>query len=123
MKLLVVDDSNVIRNKISRTIQLANVEVVGTARNGREAVQMFAKFRPELVTMDITMPEMDGIQCTREILKLRPDCLILVVSALADKATAIEALKAGAHGFRCKPFSDRELNEAVSELLRGAGHG
>lgn len=121
MKLLVVDDSNVIRNKIARTLQVANVEVIGTARNGREAVAMFAKFRPELVTMDITMPEMDGIQCTREILKLRSDTLILVISALSDKATAIEALKQGAHGFLCKPFDDRTLNSAVEELIRGAG--
>jgi len=120
LKLLVVDDSNVIRNKISRTIHVANVEVVGTAKNGREAVSMFAKFRPDLVTMDITMPEMDGIQCIREVLKLRNDSLVLVISALADKATAIDALKQGAHGFLCKPFSDRELNDAMKELIRGA---
>ena len=120
LKLLVVDDSNVIRNKISRTLSVANVEVVGTAKNGREAVSMFAKFRPELVTMDITMPEMDGIQCIKEVLKLRSDSLILVISALADKSTAIEALKSGAHGFLTKPFSDRELNEAMKELIRGA---
>jgi len=81
---------------------------------------MFAKFRPDLVTMDITMPEMDGIQCIREVLKLRNDSLVLVISALADKATAIDALKQGAHGFLCKPFSDRELNDAMKELIRGA---
>jgi two-component system chemotaxis response regulator CheY len=122
MKLLVVDDSNVIRNKIIRTLQIEGVEVVGTARNGREAVNLFAKFRPELVTMDITMPEMDGIQCIREIMKLRTDVLILVVSALSDKATAIEALKQGAHGFLNKPFNDRELNESMKELINGARH-
>jgi two-component system chemotaxis response regulator CheY len=120
MKLLVVDDSNVIRNKIARTLDLEGVEVIGTARNGREAVGLFAKHRPELVTMDITMPEMDGTQCIREILKLRSDTLILVISALSDKATAIAALKQGAHGFLCKPFEDRELNDSVAELIRGA---
>lgn len=120
MKLLVVDDSNVIRNKIARTIQVEGVEVVGTAKNGREAVTLFSKFRPELVTMDITMPEMDGIQCIREIMKLRTDVLVLVISALADKATAIEALKQGAHGFLNKPFTDRDLNASMLELINGA---
>lgn len=123
MKMMVVDDSNVIRGKISRAVAQAGVEVVGTARNGKEAVAMFGQHRPQLVTMDITMPEMDGIECVRRIVGIAPETLILVVSALADKAMAIAALKEGAQGFLCKPFSDDELNAAIEELIRGAQRG
>lgn len=123
MKLLIVDDSNIIRSKIARALGSRNMEVVGLARNGQEALSLFDRTRPDIVTMDLTMPEMDGIECIRRLLALRPDTLILVVSALADKATAIEALKLGAQGFLCKPFSEEDLAEAVDELVRGAIHG
>jgi DNA-binding NarL/FixJ family response regulator len=63
-----------------------------------------------------------GIECVENLVKIKPDVLILVISALSDKATAIEALKKGANGFLCKPFTDRQLTEALEELLRGAGN-
>lgn len=123
MKLMVVDDSNIIRRKIERSNQVDRLEVVGTACNGREALDVFAQTDPDVVTMDITMPEMDGIECVDALVKKKPNILILVVSALSDKATAIEALKRGANGFLCKPFNDKQLNEALTELLRGADNG
>ena len=123
LKLLIVDDSNVIRRRIERINQVAQLNVVGTAKDGIEAVRIFKETKPDVVTMDITMPEMDGIECIEQIIAVKPDVLILVVSALADKATAIEALKRGANGFLCKPFTERELNSALTELLRGADHG
>ena len=73
--------------------------------------------------MDLTMPEMDGIECIEKSLEIKPNMLILVISAIADKATAIEALKKGAHGFLCKPFSDQELVDALLELTRGDSFG
>jgi len=66
------------------------------------------------------MPEMDGIECVEKLVAIKPDVLILIISALSDKATAIEGLKRGANGFLCKPFTDRQLTEALAELLRGA---
>ena len=63
------------------------------------------------------MPEMDGIECVEKLVQMRSDVLILVVSALADKATAVEAIEKGANGFLCKPFTDRQLNDALHELL------
>ena len=122
MKLMIVDDSNIIRNKIERTVASHNhnLEVVGTAKNGMEAVDLFKRTTPDLVTMDLTMPEMDGIECIENIVSIDTNALILVVSALADKATAIEALKKGAHGFLCKPFSDTDLQEALNELIEKA---
>ncbi|MBL8482892.1 MAG: response regulator [Rhodocyclaceae bacterium] len=123
MKLLIVDDSNIIRSKIARALGAYGLEVVGLAANGRDAVARAAVTRPDVITMDLTMPEMDGIQCIREIRKLRPKVQILVVSALADKATAIQALKEGAQGFLCKPFTEQELTDAIGELIEEAQNG
>jgi two-component system chemotaxis response regulator CheY len=117
LKLMIVDDSNIIRSKITRTLSQHNMEVVATASNGEEAISLFAKTTPDVVTMDLTMPRMDGLECIRALRKLNSNVHILVVSALADKATAIQALKEGAQGFLCKPFSEADLTEAMDELL------
>ncbi|HSC07578.1 MAG TPA: response regulator [Steroidobacteraceae bacterium] len=120
LKLMIVDDSNVMRRKIERSHQCARLQFVGSAGNGKQAVDLFRRTEPDVVTMDITMPEMDGIECVEQLVAMNPDVLILVISALADKATAIEAMKKGANGFLCKPFTDRQLTDALDELLRGA---
>ncbi|MFT5083380.1 MAG: two-component system chemotaxis response regulator CheY [Lentisphaeria bacterium] len=116
LKLLVVDDSNIIRRKIQRACINETFEVVGLAGNGIEALRQFGDLGPEVVTMDITMPHMDGIECVEEMIGRNPNVRILVVSALADKATGIEALEKGARGFLCKPFSDKQLSDALYEL-------
>jgi len=116
-RLMIVDDSNIMRRKIERSQDIANVEVVGTASNGREALELHASAQPTLVTMDLTMPEMDGIECVEKLVERDPAIRILVISALADKSTAIEALEKGASGFLCKPFSDRQLNDALVKLI------
>jgi two-component system chemotaxis response regulator CheY len=123
LRLMIVDDSNIIRRKIERSTEGSRFQVVGTAKNGVEALEVFQQCTPEAVTMDITMPEMDGIACIDRLVALQPSILILVVSALADKSIAIESIKKGANGFLCKPFTDRQLNEALAELWRGASHG
>lgn len=120
LKLMIVDDSNIIRRRIERSQQIDRLRVVGSAANGREALELFERTDPDVVTMDLTMPEMDGIECVERIVARKPDVLILVVSALADKATAVEAIRKGANGFLCKPFTDRQLNEALAELLQDA---
>ena len=119
LKLMIVDDSRIIRRKIARCLEEHDLDVIGRASNGVEAVNIFRTAQPDLVTMDLTMPEMDGIECVEKLVNLDPSVKILVVSALADKATAIEALKKGANGFLCKPFTDRELSDALAELIRG----
>jgi two-component system chemotaxis response regulator CheY len=119
IRMMIVDDSNVIRRRIERCQRVDGVEVVGTASNGVEALALFVELDPDVVTMDITMPQMDGIECVERMVNLRPGVLILVISALADKATAVEAMEKGANGFLNKPFSDRQLNDALLELLGG----
>jgi two-component system, chemotaxis family, chemotaxis protein CheY len=118
LKLLIVDDSNIMRRRIERSQQLDELEVVGTAGNGVDAIDLFRKTDPDLVTMDLTMPQMDGIECIARLVELKPAVRILVISALADKATAVEAMEKGANGFLNKPFTDRQLNEAIAELIR-----
>jgi two-component system, chemotaxis family, chemotaxis protein CheY len=117
-RMLIVDDSNIIRGRIERSQHHAQIEVVGGAENGVKAVELARQLLPDVATMDITMPEMDGIECIRELLKVRPDMLILVVSALSDQAMILQALEAGAHGFLGKPFNEATLNRALTELLK-----
>ena len=112
-----MDDSNVIRNRISRSSSQMNFEVVGTASNGQEAVDLYRQYRPDIVTMDLTMPKMDGLNCINEIASMDENANILVISALSDKATGIRALQLGARGFIYKPFSDEDLFQALEEML------
>ncbi len=117
LRLMIVDDSNIIRKKINRSQQYSNrFEIVASAFNGIDAVDKFRAHTPNVVTMDLTMPEMDGIACIQQLVAIDPEVMILVVSALADKATCIEALEFGANGFLCKPFTEGELVEALNEL-------
>lgn len=117
LTLLIVDDSHIIRRRIERSVAIDGLDIVGTAADGDEAVRKFRKLLPDAVTMDLTMPGMDGLQTISAVLAIRPDTRILVVSALADRSTAIEAIRRGARGFLYKPFDDAQLNEALTELL------
>jgi len=90
-RLMVVDDSNVIRRRIERAHDLPGIEFVGAARNGVEALEMHARLKPTLVTMDLTMPEMDGAECVEKLVARDPELRILVISALADKLAAVGA--------------------------------
>lgn len=117
MRFMVVDDSEIIRMKISEVLSTEDFEIVGTAKNGVEAVEQFKELRPALMTLDITMPLMDGIETIKRIIAIDENVRILVVSALADKATLLRAMSLGAYGFLCKPFSDNNLAEAIEELI------
>ncbi|WP_373700413.1 response regulator [Neisseria dentiae] len=119
LTIMVVDDSNIIRNRITRGSESMRFDVVATAANGRDAVQLYDVLRPDIVTMDLTMPEMNGLECIRNIISLNEEANILVISALADKATGIKALEYGARGFLYKPFTDEELFEALNEMAEG----
>ena len=116
LSLMIVDDSNIIRRKIERCNDSDKFRVVASAANGVEALELFKQTRPQVVTMDLTMPEMDGIACIQQLMAMDSSLRILVISALSDKATGISALKKGARGFLCKPFTDDQLLEALTEL-------
>jgi two-component system, chemotaxis family, chemotaxis protein CheY len=120
MKLLVVDDSFFIRDRIERAVKMREITGIFTATNGREALDIFDYHKPELVTLDITMPEMDGVATSIEMMRRNPKVNILIVSALADKKSAIDALKRGARGFLLKPFTDVQLGDALQILIKRA---
>lgn len=122
-KLLIVDDSSVIRTRIAELAQhpaLAGLEVVATARHGGEALHMVRQYLPDLVTLDLTMPNIDGINCIRELMRISPQIRVLVISSLTDKKTALKALSLGALGFLQKPFTNEGLLEALQEVLADA---
>lgn len=115
--LMIVDDSNIIRNRIERIFQAQDIQIVAQASNGVEALDKFREFKPNLITMDLTMPQMNGLECIQKIMAEGSDVSILVVSALADKETALHALQYGARGFICKPFTEEELSNALNRLI------
>ena len=121
MKLMIVDDSSIIRNRIAQLAgdpRLPKLEIVGLARHGGEAMSIFAQHQPDIVTMDLTMPEVDGIACIQALARMSQTVRILVVSALGDKRTALKALMCGAHGYLHKPFTSEELVASLKELIR-----
>lgn len=115
---MIVDDSNIIRNRIQRAYDSGRFMLVASATNGAQAIEKFNVHRPDVITMDLTMPQMDGLECIEKIIALNPETRVLVVSALSDKATGIQALSLGASGFLCKPFSEEELIESLYELVQ-----
>ena len=117
MKLLIVDDSMVMRRSLTRSLHSTNFQEVRSASNGLLALEEFREFLPDVVTLDLTMPQLGGIETLEEMLKIKPDTKVMIVSALADDATAIEALKKGAEQFICKPFTPEDLNQALDEML------
>jgi two-component system chemotaxis response regulator CheY len=117
MRVLITDDSMVVRRAIQRLLVDGRIETMDHARNGLEAVSLFRKHQHPVVTLDITMPEMDGLQTVDALVSMNPEVKILIISALADKATAIDAIKRGASGFICKPFTQLDLLEYFNELL------
>jgi two-component system chemotaxis response regulator CheY len=119
-KLLIVDDSSTVRRSIERHIFSNRVTEIYQAANGREAMELFERYHPEFVTMDLTMPEMDGLTCISKMMALKPDTRLMVISALGDAETAIEAVERGANEYVVKPFSPEDLNLALANLVAGA---
>lgn len=120
---MIVDDSNIIRSRIERAYKdQQSIEIVAIASNGRDAVAKAAHHSPDIITMDLTMPGMNGLQCIKHIVESDKKVKILVVSALSDISTGLEAIESGARGFLCKPFSDEELLSAMDQVINADSH-
>jgi two-component system chemotaxis response regulator CheY len=115
--VLVCDDAIFMRTMISDILNQAGFEIVGEAESGLQAVQKYRELRPDLVTMDIVMPDMGGIEAVREICKQDPDAKILMCSAMGQQALVVEAIQAGAKDFVVKPFQPSRVLEAVQRVL------
>ena len=115
--VLVCDDAIFMRTMISDILSQAGFEVVGEAESGLQAVEKYRMLKPDLVTMDIVMPDMGGIEAVREICKDDPTARILMCSAMGQQALVVEAIQAGAKDFVVKPFQPSRVLEAVQRVL------
>ena len=116
-RVLVVDDAMFMRKMVSDALSKGGHEVVGEAANGQEAVSRFSELKPEVTTLDITMPEMDGIAALKAILEVDPAARVIMCSALGQESKVLESIKAGARDFVVKPFQPDRVLEAVGKAL------
>jgi len=115
--VLICDDAVFMRTMVADILQHAGFEVVGEAESGVQAVEKYKQLRPDLVTMDIVMPDMGGIDAVREICKHDPAAKVLMCSAMGQQALVVEAIQAGARDFVVKPFQPSRVLEAVQRVL------
>lgn len=116
-KILIVDDAAFMRMMIKDVLTKNGFEVIGEAENGKIAVERYNELRPDLVIMDITMPEMNGIDSLKGIKAINKDALVVMCSAMGQQAMVIEAIQAGAKDFIVKPFQADRVCEAVRKVL------
>ena len=115
---VITDDALFMRTLLRKIIeQYEEYEVVGEASNGLEAIEVAKKYQPDILTLDITMPEMDGIQAVKEILKVSPKTRIIMVSAMGQQSMVIEAIKLGAKDFVVKPFDKSRVYQSIKNVL------
>lgn len=115
-KIMVVDDAAFMRVSIKKMLTNNGYEVVGEAENGKVAIQKYEELSPDIITLDITMPEMDGLACLKEILTIDPGANVIMVSAMGQEGMVREAVLSGAKGFIVKPFKEDVLMESLKNL-------
>ncbi len=116
-KILIADDSLFMRRLIGKILAKNGHTIAGEAKNGKEAVEKYAKLRPDLVTMDIVMPELNGLGALKKIMQFDPVARVIMVSALGQEPLAMEAVKSGASDFLVKPFRAEIVAKAVEKVL------
>ena len=117
-RILIVDDSLAIRMILRTILESAGHEVVAEAGDGRRALIEYCKHKPDLVTMDMNMPGMAGLEAIEQLMQIDPEVLVLVVSALATKQMILDAMKLGAKNFLLKPFHENQIVSVVDMVLR-----
>lgn len=117
LKVLIVDDSLIIRKKITKLLEKLGHEVVFGAKNGQEAIDAYNSKQPDLVTMDITMPDMDGITAVKNIVKDNHDAKIIMVTSHGQEDMVIKSIQAGAVGYMLKPITEDKLINAIGEVF------
>lgn len=120
IRVLIADDQELIRQSLSFVLDAqADIEMVGTASDGREAIELVRKEKPDVVLMDIRMPEIDGVECTRLIKSAYPQIKVIILTTFDDDEYVFGALRYGASGYLLKGVSVKELADAVREVVRG----
>lgn len=116
--ILIVDDAQFVRNKLKRIFDKINfVEVIGEASNGEEAVSIYKDLKPDLVTMDLIMPNYDGIKAIEEIMKFDKKAKIVVISAMGQEMTILEATEKGAKDYIKKPFKEGDIYKVIERIF------
>lgn len=117
-KILIVDDAVFMRMKLKDILEKAGFEVVGEAQNGAEAIEIYKAERPDLVTMDITMPEVDGVTALKEIKAYDPNARIIMCSAMGQQSMVMEAIQSGALDFIVKPFDNERVIQSINKVIQ-----
>jgi len=117
MRILIADDSMMVRRILEKFASQLKLEVAGSASNGREAVKMFEELKPDVVSLDITMPEMDGLAAMQKILGMDPLAKIVIISAVNSKDTIVQAMNAGAKAYVVKPFDEAKILETFNKVM------
>ena len=117
--VLIVDDIAFVRKTLSDILTQAHYHVVGEAADGDEAIKLFTQLRPDVVTMDVVMPRMSGIDATRKIIKLNKEAKVVIISAMGQENLVMEAINVGARDFILKPFSAAEVLKTIEHVLVG----
>lgn len=116
-KVLIVDDSLIVRRNLQKFLQKLNFEVIGDAKNGIEAVEQTRRLKPELITMDITMPEMDGIEAVKKIREFNDEVKIIMSTSHGQEKMVLDSIKAGARGYMLKPITEDKLIVALKKAF------
>lgn len=117
LNILIVDDSLIIRKKLTKLVEKLGHSVLYDASNGQQAIDAYASKKPDLVTMDITMPDMDGIAAVKEIMKLDSEAKIIMITSHGQEDMVIKSVQAGAVGYILKPISEEKLAAAIGEVF------
>ncbi|HTL12593.1 MAG TPA: response regulator [Bdellovibrionota bacterium] len=120
--VLVVDDVAFVRRTLSQILAEGHYQVVGEAEDGLHAVELYNQLRPDLVTMDVVMPKLSGIEATRRIVKLDKDAKVIIISAMDQENLVMEAINAGARDYVLKPFSKEDVLKTLEHALTGGDH-
>ncbi|MDH3999434.1 MAG: response regulator [Desulfuromonadales bacterium] len=116
LRVMIVDDALFMRNMLKDIFERAGYEIAAEAENGEEALRLYRELKPDLVTMDIVMPKMSGIEALRGITREEPNACVVMVSALGQDALVLEAVEAGARDFIVKPFKEEKVLEIVARI-------
>jgi two-component system chemotaxis response regulator CheY len=119
--VLIADDVAFVRTTLSKILTKAGYQVVAEAADGHQAVSLFEKHRPDVITMDIVMPVMSGIEAIRKIVENNPDVKIVIISAMIQESLMMEAINAGAHDYLPKPFTAEDVVKTLDRLTGGSG--
>jgi len=117
--VLIVDDVDFVRSTLANILNAAKYQIVGEAKDGISAIELYAKLKPDIVTMDVVMPRMSGIEATKRITKMDQDAKIVIISAMEQEHLVMEAINAGARDYVLKPFKAKDILMTLEHLLYG----